>query len=109
MLRIWNRCLAYFGRKNLLSERQPNVVFAPSDRIDRHRELADDFVARVLEKSWAYISNESSLLDFHEDMSDPVDLIARVRACYAVDVSDVPNFNIADILDQIAAERAKKY
>jgi hypothetical protein len=107
-LSIWNRCLDYLRQKKLIPEKSPKVVFVPTDRIDRHRELADDFVINVLEKDWAYISNESSLLDFHADMSDPTDLLERIRERYSLDVSDVPNFNIADILDRIAAEREKK-
>ena len=107
-LGIWNRCLAYFARKDLLHERQPKVVFAPTDKIDRHRELADDSIRRVLQDDWAYISNESSLLDFHEDMGEPEEYLERIRQCYALDVSDVPNFNISEILDRIASERAKK-
>jgi hypothetical protein len=43
------------------------IEFAASERVGRHSELAKDFVKRVLELDWAWISDESSLSDFHDD------------------------------------------
>ena len=75
--------------------------FAATTRIDGHRELAKDFIKRILGFPWAWISDESSLSDFHDEETDDA-LIERIRSTYAVDVSDIANGNVADILERIA-------
>jgi hypothetical protein len=40
------------------------IEFASRKRIDAHPELTEDFVHRVLNLDWAWISDESSLWDF---------------------------------------------
>lgn len=77
------------------------VKFAASTRIERHAELADDFVKRVLGIEWAWISDESSLGDFHDEETNEV-LIQKIRTTYGVDVSDISSGNLADIFDRIA-------
>src|SRR5277367_1181764 len=37
------------------------IEFAASDRVGQHSELAKDFIKRVLDIDWAWISDESSL------------------------------------------------
>lgn len=78
------------------------IQFAATDRIDRHGELADDFVQRVLGLSAAWISNESSLWDFHNEESN-ADLEKKILDVYRVDVSDINSANLGDILERIAA------
>jgi hypothetical protein len=80
------------------------IEFAPQDRVDAHPALQDDFVHRVLELEGAFISDESSLWDFHMDMNSH-ELLDRIKRLYGVDVSDIESQNIADILDRIAATR----
>ena len=41
------------------------IEFASQQRISAHSDLADDFVRRVLNLDWAFISDASSLWDFH--------------------------------------------
>jgi hypothetical protein len=77
------------------------IEFADRDRVDRHPALASDFVKRVLELDWAWISDESSLDDFHGDETNKR-LIDRIRDIYGVDVSDISSGNLADIFDRIA-------
>jgi hypothetical protein len=77
------------------------VEFSKTDRIDKHSALADDFVKRVLELSWAWISNDSTLWDFHTHESNS-SLYAKIREVYGVDVSDISSGNLADILDRIS-------
>ena len=79
------------------------IQFAAKDRVDQHSALAKDFVKRVLEIDWAWISDESSLDDFHDDESNKR-LVDRVRDIYGVDVSDIPNGNLADIFDKISKD-----
>ena len=75
--------------------------FAARNRIDQHPGIEKDFIRRVLELPSAFISDESSLWDFHHDLINEA-FVKKIRAVYGIDVSDIPNGNIADILDRIA-------
>jgi hypothetical protein len=77
------------------------IEFADSGRVGRHSELAKDFVKRVLDIDWAWISDESSLWDFHGDETNKA-LTDKIRRIYGVDVSGISNGNLADIFDRIA-------
>jgi hypothetical protein len=77
------------------------VGFAASVRVDRHSELEKDFVKRVLDLDWAWISDESTLWDFHEDETNE-SLTEKIRLTYGVDVSDISTGNLADIFDRIS-------
>jgi hypothetical protein len=77
------------------------MSFASQDRVLAHGDLTEDFIQRVLGLEWAFISDESSLGDFHNDESNGT-LCARIFEAYRVDVSDIKSGNIADILDRIA-------
>jgi hypothetical protein len=79
--------------------------FASQVRVDAHPELKQEFIRRVLELPWAFISDESSLLDFTA-APDSTILLERVKQIYGVDVSDIANGNIADILERIAARNS---
>ena len=81
------------------------IEFSASERVDQHSELAKDFVKRVLDIDWAWISDESSLWDFHEDETNE-SLIDKIRRIYGVDVSDISSGNLADIFDRILEHRA---
>jgi hypothetical protein len=80
------------------------IEFAANERVGQHSELAKDFVKRVLGLDWAWISDESSLWDFHEDETNE-SLIEKIRHTYGVDVSDISNGNLADIFDRILERR----
>ena len=80
------------------------IEFASRGRIDAHPELAEDFVRRVLNLDWAWISDESSLWDFHSS-DDNQELIAKINEVYGVDVSDIESAKLWEILDRIAARR----
>jgi hypothetical protein len=81
------------------------IRFASSMRIERHKDLSEDFIHRVLKLEWAFISDESSLWDFHEEESNNAYFIL-IRSTYGIDVSDDSRAIIADILDSIAAHQA---
>jgi len=80
------------------------IEFASRERVDAHPELAEDFVRRVLNLDWAWISDESSLWDFHSS-DDNQALIAKINEAYGVDVSDIESAKLWQILDRIAARR----
>jgi hypothetical protein len=75
--------------------------FAERKRIEQHPDLEKDFINRILELPWAFISDESSLWDYHADLTND-NLVRKINAIYRVDVSGIPKGNIADILDLIA-------
>jgi hypothetical protein len=81
------------------------VEFASNERVSQHSELAKDFVNRVLDIDWAWISDESSLWDFHGDETNE-SLTEKIRHIYGVDVSDISSGNVADIFDRISKDRA---
>jgi hypothetical protein len=81
--------------------------FAPQQRISAHSELADDFVRRVLNLDWAFISDASSLWDFHHaETNEP--LIARIKEVYGVDVSDIESAKLSEILERIATTQSSE-
>jgi hypothetical protein len=71
---------------------------------DAHPDLTEDFVRRVLNLDWAWISDESSLWDFHAS-DDNGALIARINEVYGVDVSDIESAKLCEILERIAANQ----
>ena len=80
------------------------IQFASQQRVNAHPELAQDFIHRVLELPWAFISDQSSLSDFHTEESNDA-LHAKIREVYGVDVSDIEPGNLNEILDRIAPSR----
>jgi hypothetical protein len=82
------------------------IQFASQERVSSNKELEQDFIQRVLQLEWAFISDESSLWHFHCDENNSV-LLARIREAYGVDVSDIESGNIAEILDRIDQERSR--
>ena len=80
------------------------IEFASQERVDRHVELAEDFIRRILGLDSAWISDESSLWDFHGDENND-SYYAKVREIYGVDVSDIESANLAEILERIAGQK----
>ncbi len=82
------------------------IEFARTERVHSHPELADDFIRRVLGFEWAWISDDSSLWDFHTEQTNAA-LHTKVKEIYGVDISDMESANLADILEMIVAVRAR--
>jgi hypothetical protein len=80
------------------------IEFASRERVNAHAELTEDFVRRVLNLDWAWISDESSLWDFHGS-DDNQDFTAKIKEIYGVDVSDIESAKLWQILDRIATSR----
>jgi len=76
------------------------LKYAASNRVGLYPELTKDFAQRVLDLEWIWISDESSLWDFHGDDTN-ARLIEQVRSVYGIDVSDITSGNLADIFDRI--------
>jgi len=83
------------------------IEFADSRRVEQYPELAKDFFQEILGVEWAWISDESSLGDFHgEETNDR--FVEKIRRVYGVDVADISNGNLADIFERIAKTRTIK-
>jgi hypothetical protein len=81
------------------------LQYAVSDRVGRHPELTRDFAHRVLGLEWVWISDSSSLWDFHGDLTND-SLVEKIRSVYGIDVSDIASANLADIFDRILKREA---
>lgn len=95
---------AKHGKKLPRPGTQVEIEFASKGRVNAHTELAEDFIRRVLNLDWAFVSDESSLWDFHCS-DDNQDLIAKINEVYGVDVSDIESAKLWQILDRIATSR----
>jgi len=78
------------------------IEFAAQEVGSINRELSEDFIQRVLNLDWAWISDESSLWDFHTDETNE-QIWAKILAVYGVDVSDIESARLSEIFDRIAA------
>jgi hypothetical protein len=79
------------------------IEFAAQELINEYPELADDFIRRILEKQWVWMSDESSLWDFHHDQNND-GLIAKIKDIYCVDVSDIQSAKLWEIFERIATD-----
>jgi hypothetical protein len=77
------------------------IEFAAQERVNDYPELCEDFIRRVLKFESAWISDESSLWDFHADENND-SYVAKIREIYGVDVSDIESANLTEILERIA-------
>jgi hypothetical protein len=92
------------GRKLPRPGTHVEIEFALRERVNAHAELAEDFIRRVLNLDWAFLSDESSLSDFHSS-DDNQHLIAKINEVYSIDVSDIESAKLWQILDRIANSR----
>lgn len=76
------------------------LEFASQDKISAHRELSEDFAHQVLGLEWAWISDESSLWDFHTEQTNDL-FYAKIREVYGVDVSDIESAKLWPIFERI--------
>lgn len=81
--------------------------FASQEKVSSNEALSDDFIHQILGLEWAWISDESSLWDFHtEQTNEP--LYAKIREVYGVDVSDIESARLWTIFERIEQSRASK-
>jgi hypothetical protein len=95
------------ARENRTSVPRPGrsvpIAFASAERISVHPDLRDHFINEVLAHEWAFLSDESSLWDFHEE-ADNTALLRKIGVVYGVDVSHISSANIAEIFEEIATQ-----
>jgi hypothetical protein len=80
------------------------VEFASQTHVNENEALSEDFIHRVLDLEWAWVSDESSLWDFHTDI-DNTRLHAKIMEIYGVDVSDIQSGRLTEIFERIAHSR----
>lgn len=78
------------------------IEFAAREQVSRHDDIAEDFFKRVLDKDYrdCWISDESSLWDFHTEESNE-HLHKKIWEAYRVDVSNIENGNLVKIFERI--------
>ncbi|MBI3048603.1 MAG: hypothetical protein HYY76_09885 [Acidobacteria bacterium] len=77
--------------------------------IDAFQELAEDFMLDIFgfEPGEYLITDLSSLRDFvGVDDMEVVDMLARIREVYGLDVADLPNGNLLEIFRRLDKHRA---
>lgn len=80
------------------------IEFGSQEKVIAYPELAEDFIHRVLELEWAWISDESSLWHFHaEENNDKY--IVRIKEIYGADVSDIESAELWQIFERIESAR----
>jgi hypothetical protein len=83
------------------------IEFASQGRIAARQALADEFVRDVLGVEGVWLSDESAL--WHFTLAGSLDeYYAKIMLLYGVDVRDMPDGNIATILDRISAAKQQK-
>lgn len=83
------------------------IEFAPQEKVAANEALSEDFIQRVLGLEWAWISDESSLWDFHTGQTNDL-LYAKIREVYGVDVSDIESAMLWAIFERIENARASE-
>ena len=81
------------------------IEFASQEKVSANEALSEDFIQRVLGLEWAWISDESSLWDFHTEQTNDL-LYAKIREVYGIDVSDIESARLWAIFERIENARA---
>lgn len=77
-----------------------------SRAVNEYEALSEDFIHRVLDLDWAWISDQSSLWDFNEE-GDNSRLNAKIMEVYGVDVSDIQSGRLVAIFERIVQSRSE--
>ena len=83
---------------------QAPLQFVTQERISVHEALVDDLLSKVMGIEGAWVSDESSLWDFHEEATNDR-FFVQIREIYGIDVSDIKSANLADIAERIATSK----
>jgi hypothetical protein len=84
--------------------KQVPIEFASQEKTNTHQALADDFIRRVLHLEWSWISDESSLWDFHTEETN-ARFVILIREVYGVDISDIEDVKLWRIFERIESAR----
>jgi hypothetical protein len=80
------------------------IEFASQEKILANEALSEEFIQKVLGLEWAWISDDSSLWDFHTEPTNDA-LYAKIREVYSVDVSDIQSGSLWIIFERIEQSR----
>lgn len=80
------------------------LEFASDAKVSAYDELSQDFIQRVLGLEAAWVSDDSSLWDFHTELTND-SFYAKIREEYGVDVSDVESARLWEIFERIESSR----
>ena len=80
------------------------IKFATQEQVNAHRDLSVDFIHRVLGLEEAWISDESSLWDFHTEETNQT-YVEKIKQVYGVSVDDIESGELCEIFDRIASQR----
>ncbi len=84
------------------------IEFASQEKVSDDESLSEDFIQKVLGLDWAWISDESSLWDFHTEQTNDL-LVTKIREVYGVDVSDIESARLWEILERIKRPKAAEH
>jgi hypothetical protein len=84
------------------------IEFASQEKSSGDDSLSEEFIQKVLCLDWAWISDESSLWDFHTEQTNDL-LIAKIHKVYGVDVSDIESARLWEILERIKHAKATEH
>lgn len=84
------------------------VEFASQEEVSRDESFNEEFIQKVLGLDWAWISDESSLWDFHTEQTNDL-LLAKVREVYGVDVSDIGSARLWEIFERIKQAKSSEH
>lgn len=87
-LRINFKSIKANGTVTVRPGARTKIELASDARVSAHDELSQDFIQRFLGLEAAWVSDESSLWDFHTEPTND-SFYAKIREEYGVDVSDV--------------------
>jgi hypothetical protein len=76
------------------------IEFASQDMVSSDDAFSEEFIQKVLDLEWAWISDGSSLWDFHTEETNDL-LYVRIREVYGVDVSDIKSGKLREIFERI--------
>ncbi len=92
--------LKFEGKELTRPGRTRPIEFASQEKVSLNETLSNDFIQRVLGLEWAWISDESSLWNFHTERTNDA-LYAKIREVYGVDVSDIESGRLWMIFERI--------
>jgi hypothetical protein len=81
------------------------IEFVSQEEVSKYGALGEEFIQRILGLEWTWISDESSLWDFHTQQSNEL-LYAKIREVYGIDVSDIESARLSAIFKRIEDARA---
>jgi hypothetical protein len=76
------------------------IVFASQEEVSKDEALSQDFIQRILGMEWAWLSDESSLWDFHSEQTNDL-FYEKISDIYGVDVSDIQSARLWEIFERI--------